>query len=145
MAQKSMPDHAGRMPDHPRYGNPSDPAEEVQRIRRAYQNIENWQDQYGEFSGGVSMQYGSGKVYEVPIGDPEIAAKIVSRPIASQPVKALPEPAESAPEPVAIWHNRVLTPDEERHLHDDPYCFLIYPPPQPWIWRFINLIKGIFK
>lgn len=27
----------------------------------------------------------------------------------------------------AIWNNRVLTAADWRQLHDDPYCFLIYP------------------
>jgi len=65
-----------------RRGNPSDPDEEAERVRKAYENVENWGKKYGaEFSGDVSMQMGSGKKYMVPIGDREIAQKIVSRPL----------------------------------------------------------------
>jgi len=83
-----------------RRGNPSDPAEEAERIRKAYENVDNWQRKYGgEFSGSVKMSVGSGPVYEVPIGQPEIAQKIVSRPIAPPTAVPLIESAESAPEP----------------------------------------------
>lgn len=120
-----FPDHAGRLPSDPRYGNPSDPDEEASRIGKAYENVDKWQRKYGaEFSGGVKMQYGDGPVYNVPIGNPEIAAKINSRPIvAPAPVKALPEPAEAAPEPPAIQ----LVPSES------------------WLARLINRIKGVFR
>ncbi len=76
-----------------RKGNPSDPAEEAERVRKAYQNVQNWQDKYGaQFSGGVSMQYGAGKQYNIQIGQSEIAQKIVSRPLPPmEEVKALPE------------------------------------------------------
>lgn len=117
MAKKSKPDHAGRMPDHPRYGNPSDPAEEETRIRGAFQNVQDWQDKYGaQFSGGVTMGYGD-KSYHVPIGDPAIADRIVSRPIGKEAeAKALPEPA---PPPI--------------------------PVQESWITRLLNSIKGAFK
>ena len=70
------------MPGHPRYGNPSDPQEEADRISGVTRNLEAWASKYGvEFSGGVSMQFGSGKRYEVGIGNPEIAQKVVSRPL----------------------------------------------------------------
>ncbi len=75
-----------------RKGNPSDPAEEAERARKAYQNLADWQDRNAVFSGGVSMQYGAGKQYNVQIGQPEIAQKIVSRPLPPmEEVKALPE------------------------------------------------------
>src|SRR5438445_13762851 len=98
------PDHAGRMPGHPRYGNPSDPAEEAARVLKAYKNIDDWQRKTGaQLSGGVSMQYGDGKVYDVTIGNPAIAQKVVSRPIDPPPIpKALPEPAEAALEPAPV-------------------------------------------
>jgi hypothetical protein len=126
MARKSHPDHAGRMPDHPRYGNPSDEAEEAGRIGKAYENVDKWQRKYGaEFSGGVSMSYGDGPVYNVPIGDREIGQKIVGRPISQQPKPmALPEPAESAPEPeIAVE----------------------LPPRQSWLARLFTRIKGVFQ
>lgn len=106
MARKIHPDHAGRMPDHPRYGNPSDPAEEESRLQGALKNVQDWQDKYGgQFSGGVTMSYGgensAGKSYHVPIGDAKLADKISSRPL-TPPIeaKALPEPMPSAPEPI---------------------------------------------
>lgn len=128
MARKKHPDHAGRMPDHPRYGNPSDPTEETVRIRNAHDNVEKWRREYaGEFSGGVTMQYGSGKVYEVPIGNPEIAQKISGRALGPTPeTQSLPEPAEFAPEPTKLG----IPPPT---------------PPQSWVWRLINLIKGEFR
>jgi hypothetical protein len=81
-----------------RRGNPSDPDEEAERVRKALANVQNWQNKYGaEFSGGVSMQMGSGKKYEVPIGDREIAQKVVSRPLpAPDSILALPPAAYSA-------------------------------------------------
>lgn len=118
MAKPQYPDHAGRMPDHPRYGNPSDPNEESDRIEGAAKNLENWAAKYGgSLSGGVSMQYGSGKKYEVPIGQPEIAQKVVSRPLAASPVApSLPKATTTfasgplkvtlAPEPKRV--NRLL-------------------------------------
>ncbi len=126
MARKSLPDHEGRMPDHPRYGNPSDPTEEVERVRAAYESFDKWQRKYGgEFSGSVSMSVGDGKVYTVPVGDREIAQKVVSRPIAyTTPVaRALPEPAEAAPEPPPI-----------------PVT-----APQSCLARLLNRIKGAFR
>ena len=106
-----------------RRGNPSDPAEEAERIRRAYENVDNWQKKYGsEFSGQVKMSYGAGPTYEVTIGDKQIAQKVASRPIeAPSKQTALPEPAEAAPEPPPL------------------------PPTVPrqfWLWRLINRITG---
>ncbi len=121
--KKSKLDHAGRSPDHPRYGNPSDPLEEADRIRAAYENVDNWQKKYGsELSGGVKMSFGNGPTYEVPIGRPEIAQKVTSRPIMQEKGKYLPEPAESAPEPPPL---------------------LPIVPRQFWLWRLINRIMGI--
>ena len=82
MVRPTLPDHVGRMPQDPGYGNPCDPMEEATRIRLAYENVERWQrTSGGSFSGGVTMSQGEGRTYHVPIGDPEIAAKVSSRPI----------------------------------------------------------------
>ncbi len=110
-----------------RRGNPSDPNEEAERIRKAYENVDNWQKKYGsEFSGQVKMSYGAGPTYQVQIGRPEIAQQVVSRPIEAPSKQTdLPEPAESAPEP--------------------PPTYLGIPPPIPrqfWLWRLINRITG---
>lgn len=87
MARPQYPDHLGRMPGHPRYGNPCDPQEEAERISGALKNLDDWAMKYGgSFSGGVNMQYGSGKKYSVQVGSPELAQKIVSRPL-SPPFK----------------------------------------------------------
>lgn len=130
MARKKYPDHAGRMPDHPRYGNPSDESEEVQRILGAQKNLEDWQDRYGgQFSGAVSMSYGppddSASKYTVQIGDTQIANKISGRPIAAPEVKALPEPAEAASEPLPIP--------------------VQLPPQQSVLFWLIDRIKGVFR
>lgn len=125
MTRNSLPDHAGRMPDHPRYGNPSAPAEEAERVGKARDNLVEWQRKTGaEFSGGVSMSYGDGPTYKVPIGDREIAQKIVSRPLPPKPpTRALPEPAEAAPEPPPVTVS----------------------PPRSWFVRLIIRIKGAFR
>ena len=110
-----------------RHGNPSDPNEEAERVRKAYENVDEWQKKYGsELSGGVKMSFGNGPAYEVPIGRPEIAQKVVSRPITSQTMskKDLPEPAEAAPEPPPLQS---------------------VPPQQFWLWRLINRITGAFR
>lgn len=125
MAPK-LPDHLGRMPDHPRYGNPSDPAEEAERIAGAAKNLDDWRDKYGgEFSGGVRMSYG-GQAFDVQVGDKEIAQKITSRalPTTRTSVQVFPEPAESAPEPPPIT---------------------VQLPPQFWLWRLINRIMGALR
>ncbi len=127
MSRKKHPDHAGRLPSDHRYGNPSDPNEEADRIRKAYENVDNWQKKYGsEISGAVKMSYGAGPTYEVTIGDKQIAQKVTSRPITSTaPLgRSLPEPAESAPEPPPL------------------------PPTVPrqfWLWRLINRITGTHR
>lgn len=126
MAKPQHPDHAGRMPGHPRYGNPSDEGEEAARIGKAFQNMEDWKERNGGFSGGVTMQYGNGPVYQVGIGQPEIAQKIVSRPIAP-PVetKALPEPAKAVlPPPLPSVQPDVSEPLIKRITG--------------WIWKTIS-------
>jgi len=82
-----------------RRGNPSDPDEEAERVRKALGNLETWKSQSGgEFSGGVTMQYGSGKKYHVQIGNPELAQRIVSRPIEqSNPPPQITEQTEPIP------------------------------------------------
>lgn len=72
-------------------GNPSDPEEEAERVGKALQNLQDWQNKFGGFSGGVRMPSGRSKVYEVPIGQPEIASKVMPTTIA-----ALPQAASSA-------------------------------------------------
>lgn len=116
---KRLPDHAGRMPDHPRYGNPSDPSEEAGRVGMAAKNLDDWRERTGaQFSGGVTMSVG-GKAFDVPIGDREIAQKVTGR--------ALP------PAPVAPEIAPPLVPPQ------------LPPPPQSWLARMLNRIKGVFK
>lgn len=127
MARKKLPDHEGRLPNHPRYGNPSDPAEEAARIGLAIKNLDDWQSRTGaQFSGGVTMQYGErgNMMYSVDVGDKKIAQAISGRPITADPVKALPEKAESAPEPAPLPKK---------------------PPPQFWAWRMVNKIMEPFR
>lgn len=124
MAPKIYPDHAGRMPSDPRYGNPSEPAEEGARIAGAAKNLDDWAKKTGvRFSGGITMGVG-GKLYEVPVGDTVIAQKVASRAIPPKPpVQALSEPADAAPEPPT----------------------LPVPTPQSWFVRLLNRIKGAFR
>jgi len=90
-----------------RHGNPSDPDEEDERVRKALANVQNWLSKYGaEFSGGVSMQMGSGKKYVVPIGDREIAQKVVSRPLPEPESVPVLSPATST----GIWDNQTWGP-----------------------------------
>ena len=74
-----------------RRGNPSDPAEEAERVRKAMENLENWGKKYGgEFAGGVTMKSGSGKQYDVQIGDAVVSQKITSRTLpAPEEIKAI--------------------------------------------------------
>jgi hypothetical protein len=54
--------------------------EEADRIAGAQKNIENWQQKFGGFSGGVRIQYqtadGISNVNEMPMGDKKLATKI---------------------------------------------------------------------
>jgi hypothetical protein len=75
-----------------RIGNPSDPDEERERIRKALANAENWQQKYGgQFSGGVRMQGegagGKSRQHDVLVGDPGVAKKIAPQ----AEIKALPQ------------------------------------------------------
>lgn len=90
-----------------RHGNPSDPDEEAERVRKALANVQNWQDKYGGagFSGGVRMQYqgdgGASRVYGVPIGRPEITEKAVCTTFPPQPQfdQSFPQTASTAAPP----------------------------------------------
>ena len=119
----------------PRHGNPSDPAEEAERVRKAHENLTKWQDQYGGFSGGVSMQMGSGRKYEVPIGNPEIAQKIVSRPLPPKvDLKTLTAPTHEPLDP------RFTTPETAvRSLGIDPHFAAEEPKPAPSMLRRISV------
>ncbi len=68
--------------------------EERQRIARAHENVDKWQERFGGFSGGVRVSYSGGPTFERTIGDPVLAKKVTAgRPDADAP---------KGPEPLVI-------------------------------------------
>jgi hypothetical protein len=120
----------------PRHGNPSDPAEEAERVRKAHENLTKWQDRHSGFSGGlsmqnfsgVSMQMGDGKRYEVPIGDPKIA---IAQTITSRPLPPIL--------PMSRFDPRLTTPEAVvRSLGIDPH-FAPESKPAPSLLRRLSV------
>ena len=71
--------------------------EEADRIAGAAKNIENWQQNFGGFSGGVRIQQqtaeGVGEVKEIAMDDPALAKKIMPPQLPELP----PTPCELMP------------------------------------------------
>jgi hypothetical protein len=77
--------------------------EEAERIAGAEKNIENWQQKFGGFSGGVRIQQqtadGVSEGRTIPMGDPVLAEKIMPPPAPELPPTArelVPPKSQSA-------------------------------------------------
>jgi hypothetical protein len=76
--------------------------EEAERIAGTEKNVENWRQNFGEFSGGVRMQQQTAdavsEVKTIPMGDPGLAKKIMPPFVPELP----PTPRELMPPPPKV-------------------------------------------
>ena len=84
-----------------------------ERVRKAHQNVEDWKQKYGGFSGGVRVWTGDSDEPPAwqPVGDQALARKITESPRAAEPIpEPIPEPIIEPPKvPQLVPRHRWLS------------------------------------